>query len=47
VAEAARVAWRAVAEHLSAHPGLELVRWTLFSEADLAAYEQAAAPPRG
>ena len=41
VAEAARVALRAARDDLEADGGLELVRWALFSEADLHAYEEA------
>ncbi|HVR72670.1 MAG TPA: O-acetyl-ADP-ribose deacetylase [Vicinamibacteria bacterium] len=41
VAEAARVALRAVKDDLEAGSGLDLVRWCLFSEVDLRAYEDA------
>ena len=41
VAEAARVALRAVREELEAAGGLDLVRWALFSDADLRAYQEA------
>jgi O-acetyl-ADP-ribose deacetylase len=41
VREAARVALRAVGEELEAAGGLELVRWALFSDGDLRAYEEA------
>jgi len=41
VAEAARVALRAVADDLEAAGGMRLVRWVLFSETDLRAYEAA------
>jgi O-acetyl-ADP-ribose deacetylase (regulator of RNase III) len=41
VTEAARVALRAVAEELQAGGGLDLVRWALFSDGDLSAYEEA------
>ena len=41
IADAARVALQAVARQSGASPGLELVRFVLFSEADLHAYEAA------
>jgi O-acetyl-ADP-ribose deacetylase len=42
IGEAATIALRTVTEFLGAHPGgLDLVRFVLFSEADLAVYEQA------
>jgi len=40
---AAPIALRTVAETLPAHPGIRLVRFVLFSPADLAAYERALA----
>ena len=41
VSEAARVGLRAVADDLETAGGMRLVRWVLFSEADLRAYEEA------
>jgi O-acetyl-ADP-ribose deacetylase (regulator of RNase III) len=42
IGEAATIALRTVTEFLAAHPGeLDLVRFVLFSEADLAVYERA------
>lgn len=41
--QAARIALRTVREYLAAHPEIALVRFVLFSEADLAAYRSAAA----
>ena len=41
VAEAATVAWRAVVDELETPGSVRLVRWVLFSEADLRAYEAA------
>jgi O-acetyl-ADP-ribose deacetylase len=42
IGEAATIALRTVTEFFAAHPGeLDLVRFVLFSEADLAVYEQA------
>ena len=43
VRDAARVALRTAADYLAAHDDIELVRFVLFSAADLAAYEEAAA----
>lgn len=43
VEEAAGIALSTVADYLRAHPDIELVRFVLFSAADLAAYERAAA----
>jgi len=43
VAQAARVALAAARAELETAPGLELVRWVLFSDADLAAYQAALA----
>lgn len=43
VEEAAGIALATVADYLRAHPDIELVRFVLFSAADLAAYERAAA----
>ena len=41
--QAARTALRTVREYLAAHPEIALVRFVLFSDADLAAYQHAAA----
>jgi len=41
VADAARIAVRTVAAYLDGHAEIELVRFVLFSEADLAVYRQA------
>ncbi len=41
--QAARIALRTVREYLAAHPDITLVRFVLFSEADLAVYQRAAA----
>ena len=41
IARAARIALDTVAAGLGAHPGITLVRFVLFSRADLATYEQA------
>jgi O-acetyl-ADP-ribose deacetylase (regulator of RNase III) len=41
LAQAAGVAWRAVRDDLEKSAGLELVRWALFSEADLQVYREA------
>lgn len=41
IASAARIALRTVADTVRAHPGLTLVRFVLFSAADLATYAQA------
>jgi O-acetyl-ADP-ribose deacetylase (regulator of RNase III) len=41
VAEAARVAVRAVKDDVASAGGLALVRWVLFTEADLRVYEKA------
>ena len=41
IAEAARVALRTVVDELKAHPGIELVRFVLFTEGDLRVYEEA------
>ncbi len=43
IGEASRLALRTVAECLPSHPGIHLVRFVLFSAADLATYEQALA----
>jgi len=43
VRDAARVALRAVADYLDAHADIEMVRFVLFSAADLTVYEAAAA----
>jgi O-acetyl-ADP-ribose deacetylase (regulator of RNase III) len=43
VRDAARVALRTVTDYLAAHDDIELVRFVLFSAADLATYEEAAA----
>ena len=43
VAPAARVALTAARSELETGPGLQLVRWVLFSDADLAAYQAALA----
>jgi O-acetyl-ADP-ribose deacetylase (regulator of RNase III) len=43
VAQAARVALAAARAEIETGPGLELVRWVLFSDSDLAAYQQALA----
>lgn len=47
IEQAARVALRTVVEFLSRAPGLKLVRFVLFSQADLATYEQALSETRG
>lgn len=41
IAQAARIATETVAEALGAHPTITLVRFVLFSAADLATYEEA------
>jgi hypothetical protein len=41
VAEAATVAWRALVDEFETPGSLRLVRWVLFSEPDLRAYEAA------
>jgi O-acetyl-ADP-ribose deacetylase (regulator of RNase III) len=41
IADAARIALRTVADYLSAHQDIQLVRFVLFSDADLAVYRQA------
>lgn len=41
--DAARLALRTVAEGVAAHPGIEMVRFVLFSASDLATYEVALA----
>jgi O-acetyl-ADP-ribose deacetylase (regulator of RNase III) len=43
IRDAARIALRTVADYLGAHDDIQLVRFVLFSPADLAAYEEAAA----
>jgi len=45
--QAARIALRTVREFLREHSGIELVRFVLFSDADLAAYEAALAEVEG
>jgi O-acetyl-ADP-ribose deacetylase (regulator of RNase III) len=45
--QAARIALRTVREFLREHSGIELVRFVLFSDADLAAYEAALAEVAG
>jgi len=45
--DAARVALTTVREYLQAHPDIELVRFVLFSDADLATYERVAAEALG
>ncbi len=47
VDRAARIALRTVAETLKAHPRIELVRFVLFTAADLATYEEALAEVAG
>jgi O-acetyl-ADP-ribose deacetylase (regulator of RNase III) len=42
IADAARIALRTVADYLRAHDEIEVVRFVLFSDADLAAYRNAA-----
>jgi O-acetyl-ADP-ribose deacetylase (regulator of RNase III) len=42
IGDAARVALRTVGEYLSGHPDIELVRFVLFSDTDLATYRKAA-----
>ncbi|MGD9763619.1 MAG: O-acetyl-ADP-ribose deacetylase [Candidatus Binatia bacterium] len=42
IAGAARIALGAVADYLNAHAEIELVRFVLFTEADLASYREAA-----
>lgn len=44
---AARIALSAVRDYLARHPEITLVRFVLFSDADLAAYEEAAAEVLG
>lgn len=47
VAEAARVAVRAVQDDVTSARGLALVRWVLFTEADRRVYEEALAQSGG
>lgn len=42
IRDAAGIALRAVAEYLGAHPDIELVRFVLFSAADLSVYQEVA-----